>query len=87
MTFLLNRILKISLRDLTSKPKNCQFRLRFEVFEIRTEAQMERNIRELKARLSIEEQLSLKLRRFIEANIPELAGKIRVEVVSSDKQK
>lgn len=40
----------------------------------------ERNLREREARLPIEEQLSLKLRRFIEANIPELAGKIRVKV-------
>ncbi len=38
-------------------------------------AQHERNMREGEARLPIEEQLSLKLRRFIEANIPELAGK------------
>ena len=40
----------------------------------------ERNLREGEARLPIEEQLSLKLQRFIEANIPELAGKVRVEV-------
>ena len=31
------------------------------------------------ARLPIEEQLSLKLRRFIEAAIPELSGKVQVE--------
>jgi hypothetical protein len=31
------------------------------------------------ARLPLEEQLSLKLRRFIEANIPELTVKVRVE--------
>ena len=43
-------------------------------------AQHERNLRGGEARLPIEEQLSLKLRRFIEANIPELAGKIRVKV-------
>ena len=43
-------------------------------------AQHERNMREGEARLPIEEQLSLKLRRFIEANIPELAGKVRVKV-------
>ena len=41
-------------------------------------AQHERNLREGEARLPIEEQLSLKLRRFIEANIPELAGKVWV---------
>ena len=39
------------------------------------------------ARLPIEEQFRLKLRRFIEANIPELAGRVRVEIVSGDKQK
>ena len=42
-------------------------------------AQHERNLREGEARLPTEEQLTLKLRRFIEANIPELADKIRVE--------
>jgi hypothetical protein len=36
-------------------------------------AQHERNLREGEARLPLEEQLCLKLRRFIEANIPELA--------------
>jgi hypothetical protein len=40
--------------------------------------QHERNLREGEARLPIEEQLCLKLRRLIEANIPELAGKVRV---------
>jgi hypothetical protein len=39
-------------------------------------AQHERNLRKGEARLPIEEQLRLKLRRFIEANIPELAGKL-----------
>jgi hypothetical protein len=49
--------------------------------EIQTErAQIERNIRELEAQLPIEEQLCLKLRRFIEANIPELVGKVRIEL-------
>jgi hypothetical protein len=49
--------------------------------EIQSElAQIECNIREIEARLPVEEQLSLKLRRFIEANIPELAGKVRVQV-------
>jgi hypothetical protein len=42
-------------------------------------AQHERNLREGEARLPIEEQLSLKLRRFIEANIPELTVKVRVD--------
>jgi hypothetical protein len=50
-------------------------------------AQHERNLREGEARLAVEEQVRLKLRRFIETNIPELAGKMRVEVVSSDRQK
>lgn len=50
-------------------------------------AQHERNLREREARLAIEEQVRLKLRRFIETNIPELAGRMRVEVVSSDRQK
>ena len=43
------------------------------------EIQAERNMREGEARLPIEEQLSLKLRRFIEAAIPELTVKVRVE--------
>jgi hypothetical protein len=42
-------------------------------------AQHERNMREGEARLPPEEQLSLKLRRFIEANIPELTVEVRVE--------
>ncbi len=40
----------------------------------------ERNLREREARLPIEEQLRLKLRRFIEVKISELADKLRVEV-------
>ena len=49
--------------------------------EIRTElAQIECNIRELEAQLPIEEQLRLKLRRFIEVKISELTEKVRVEV-------
>jgi hypothetical protein len=50
-------------------------------------AQHERNLIEGEARLPLEEQLRLKLRRLIEANIPELAGKVRVEIGSGDKQK
>ena len=54
--------------------------------EIRAElAQIEHNIRELEGQLPIEEQLTLKLRRFIEANIPELAGKVRVNIAPGDK--
>ena len=41
-------------------------------------AQHERNLREGEARLPIEEQLRLKLRRFLEASVPELAGKVVV---------
>ena len=44
-------------------------------------AQHERNMREGEARLPIEEQLRLKLRRFIESEIPALVGiKIAVHV-------
>ena len=50
-------------------------------------AQHERNMGEGEARLPIEEQLSLKLRRFIEANIPELAAKVRVEIGASEESK
>ena len=47
--------------------------------ELDTEiAQLERNLREGEARLPIEEQLRLKLRRFLEASVPELAGKIKI---------
>ena len=42
-------------------------------------AQYERNLREREARLPIEEQLRLKLRRYIEVKISELTVKIRVE--------
>ena len=49
-------------------------------------AQHERNLRNGEARLPLEEQFRLKLRRFIETNIPELAGKVRVEIGSGDKQ-
>ena len=50
-------------------------------------AHHERNLIEGEARLPLEEQLSLQPRRFIEANIPELAGKITVEIGFGDKQK
>ena len=43
-------------------------------------AQHERNLREGEARLPIEEQLSLKLRRFIEANVPERAGNLTLQI-------
>jgi hypothetical protein len=42
-------------------------------------ARYERNLREREARLPIEEQLRLKLRRFIEVKISELTVKVRVE--------
>jgi hypothetical protein len=42
-------------------------------------AHYERNLREREARLPIEEQLRLKLRRFIELKISELAEKVQVE--------
>jgi hypothetical protein len=48
--------------------------------EIKAElAQIERNLREGEAWLPIKEQLRLKLRRFIEVNIPELTVQVRVE--------
>jgi hypothetical protein len=43
-------------------------------------AQHKRNLREGEARLPIEEQLTLTLRRLIEANIPELPDKVWVEI-------
>ena len=42
-------------------------------------ARYERNLREREAQLPIEEQLRLKLRRFIEVKISELTVKVRVE--------
>ena len=48
-------------------------------------AQLDRNLRVGEAHLAIEEQLRHKLRRFIEANIPELAGKVRVAINSRDR--
>jgi hypothetical protein len=49
-------------------------------------AQHERNLREGEAQLPIEEQLRLKLRRFIEASIPDLAGKIDTSGGISNRQ-
>jgi hypothetical protein len=46
-------------------------------------AQHEGNLCEGEDRLPIEEQLRLKLRRFIEASIPELVGKVRVKISES----
>ena len=47
-------------------------------------AQHERNLREGEARLPTKEQLRLTLHRFIESNIPELAGKVGVEISCSE---
>jgi hypothetical protein len=44
-------------------------------------AQHERNMREGEARLPLEEQLRLKLRRFLEASIPGPVGKVRIEII------
>ena len=41
-------------------------------------AQHERNLREGEGRLPVEEQLRLQLGRFIEASVPDLAGKVVV---------
>jgi hypothetical protein len=49
-------------------------------------ARHERNMREGEARLPLDEQLSLNLRRFIEANIPELTVEVRVGCVSKPKK-
>jgi hypothetical protein len=49
-------------------------------------AQHERNLQEGEARLPIEEQLTLTLRRLIETNIPELPDKVWVEIRLRDKQ-
>ena len=50
-------------------------------------AHYERNLREREARLPIEEQLRLKLRRFIEVKISELTEKVQVETRCPDKIK
>jgi hypothetical protein len=56
--------------------------------EIKSElAQIERNLREGEARLPIEEELRLTLRRFIEANIPELTSEVRLISSPSDSIK
>ena len=47
----------------------------------------DRNLREREARLPIEEQLRLKLRRFIEVKISELAEKVQVETRCPGKSK
>ena len=54
--------------------------LRKRIGELNAEmAQHERDLREGKARLPIEEQLALNLRRLVELSIPELTAKVRVE--------
>jgi hypothetical protein len=54
--------------------------LRKRIGELNAEmAQHERDLREGKARLPIEEQLALNLRRLVELSIPELTANIRVE--------
>ena len=50
-------------------------------------SQHERNMREGEARLPLEEQLSLKLRRFIEANIPELTVKVPCCAISASSSR
>jgi hypothetical protein len=49
-------------------------------------AQIERNIQEIEAQLPIDEQLCLNLRRFIYANIPELARRIEITWSTRDRQ-
>ena len=46
-------------------------------------AKIERNLREGEARLPVEEQLRLKLRRFIEANIPKLTSRFQLRNAAS----
>ena len=54
--------------------------LRRRIGELNAEmAQHERNLQQGEARLAIEEQLALNLRRLIELSIPELTAKVRVE--------
>ena len=47
---------------------------RAQLISLRSVGSHERNLREGERRLPVEEQIRLNLRRFIEANIPELAG-------------
>ena len=54
--------------------------LRRRIRELSAEiARHERNLWKGEARLPIEEQLALNLRRLIESSIPELTAKVRVE--------
>ena len=54
--------------------------LRRRIVELNAEmAQHERNRRDGEARLPIEEQLALNLRRLIELSIPELTANVRLE--------
>ena len=54
--------------------------LRRRIRELNAEiARHERSLSEGEARLPIEEQLALNLRRLIESSIPELTAKVRVE--------
>ena len=54
--------------------------LRRRIGELNAEiARHERNLWKGEARLPIEEQLALNLRRLIESSIPELTAKVRVE--------
>jgi hypothetical protein len=46
-------------------------------------AQLESNLRDGEARLPIEEQVRLNLLRLVESAIPEMAGKVRVEIPKS----
>jgi hypothetical protein len=59
--------------------------LRKRIGELNAEmAQHERDLREGKARLPIEEQLALNLRRLVELSIPELTANIRMEKNAAD---
>ena len=77
MVYLMNlkQFVRRSCQCLDSQYSDIKLRIRELDAEI---AQHERNQREGEARLPIEEQLSLKLRRYIEANLSELAGRIKI---------